>query len=99
MEFNYPFSGAYKLYHMSTTMQKNDLGTEDLCDNIGLAGVFATVRVKKNLPYRRYERPFIWCVVTKERSSNGPPTLNAVVRSGSRYRLNAHVLKLTTHVF
>ena len=40
-----------------------------------------TVRVKKNLPYRRYERPFIWCVVTKERSSNGPPTLNAVVRS------------------
>ena len=26
---------------MSTTMQKNDLGTEDLCDNIGLVGVFA----------------------------------------------------------
>ena len=37
----YPFSGAYKLYHMSTTMQKNDLGTGDLCDNIGLVGVFA----------------------------------------------------------
>ena len=40
-----------------------------------------------------------WCVVTKEQSSNGAPTLNAVVRSGRRYRLNAHVLKLTTHVF
>ena len=37
----YPFSGAYKLYHMSTTMQNNDLGTGDLCDNIGLVGVFA----------------------------------------------------------
>ena len=38
---------------------------------------------QKNLPYRRYERPFIWC---KERSSNGAPT---------QRQLNAHVLNLT----
>ena len=37
----YRFSGAYKLYHMSTTMQNNDLGTGDLCNNIGFVGVFA----------------------------------------------------------
>ena len=42
----YPISWAYKLYYMymynmSTTMLKRDLGTGDLCDNIGLVGVSA----------------------------------------------------------
>ena len=71
----------------------------------GCKGEMFGKRTKGELQYA--SKKTCHTVVTKDRlygallQKNGPatPTLNAVVRSGRRYRLNAHVLKLATHVF